>query len=91
MPAIVPCDTAAAAAAVAPLVAARAIVPLMPGWRPCDVAGAIDALAPDVDRRRALVEVGRRLVDGQGAARVAARLAALVRAEEVEDDVRPDA
>jgi spore coat polysaccharide biosynthesis predicted glycosyltransferase SpsG len=44
---------------------------------PASIASALARLIADQDRRRAMSEAGRTMIDGKGAQRVAAELAAV--------------
>jgi len=82
VPAIVLCRTSGDVEHARALEASGAILSAGLHWSEERLAGAVATLVADVDRRAAMGRAGRALVDGRGAERVAARLAALGGREE---------
>ncbi len=78
VPAIVLCRTSGDVAHARALAARGAVVSLGQHWTEDRIAAAVAELVNDPQRCVAMSEAGRALVDGRGAERVAARLAALV-------------
>ena len=85
VPAIVVCRTSGDVEHARALEATGAIVSLGPHWTPPRLAAAVEALAGDPVRRVAMGAVGRTLVDGRGADRVAARVLGIGGEVEVRD------